>query len=264
MVTNEGWIKISREIRSHWLWKDSQKLKWWLDLLLLANWEDSKVLCGNQLVELKRGEVMQSVRSLAVMWGCSKQKAFSFVNLLKSDNMISVQQIGHQYTIITICNYDSYQYDGRRVTGQHSGQQLGQQAKEKEKKQKNKKNNKEEKTLQKSDFCSSSDFHILEEKAQEEWCSYYHYCTGLGYYWTSRDSKHMKELLDKLTSNTPEGKRTVDELFSRMKIFLKNIEDRWTKERLTVSVVNMKYHELLQQLSLKAKRKRKANLRIED
>lgn len=31
-----GWIKISRKINEHWLWEDANKLKWWIDLLLMA------------------------------------------------------------------------------------------------------------------------------------------------------------------------------------------------------------------------------------
>lgn len=37
-----GWISLYRSIQEHWLWKDAEMLRAWLDLLLLANYEDKK------------------------------------------------------------------------------------------------------------------------------------------------------------------------------------------------------------------------------
>ena len=39
-----GWIKISREIEDHWLWQDAERLRWWIDMLFMASWEDKKVI----------------------------------------------------------------------------------------------------------------------------------------------------------------------------------------------------------------------------
>ena len=35
-----GWIKIHRKIIDHWIWADSKRFKWWLDILLLTNHSD--------------------------------------------------------------------------------------------------------------------------------------------------------------------------------------------------------------------------------
>ena len=49
-----GWIKISRELPKHWIWQDAERLKWWLDLLLMASWDDGQVLSGgSRLIEIK-------------------------------------------------------------------------------------------------------------------------------------------------------------------------------------------------------------------
>ena len=37
-----GWIKIHRKIIDHWIWADSKRFKWWLDILLLTNHSDKK------------------------------------------------------------------------------------------------------------------------------------------------------------------------------------------------------------------------------
>ena len=52
----EGWIKLYRNIQEHWIWQDPQKLKWWLDIILLANHKENKFLLGNELIEVERGE----------------------------------------------------------------------------------------------------------------------------------------------------------------------------------------------------------------
>ena len=47
---NNGWIQLHRTIHKHWIWKDANKLKWWLDILLTVNHVDAKNLIGSQLI----------------------------------------------------------------------------------------------------------------------------------------------------------------------------------------------------------------------
>lgn len=103
-----GWIKIHREIREHWLAQDMEKLGRWIDLLLLANFEDGKVLSGDTLVELKRGQLVASLEFLAKRWNTSKRTVLRFLQLLESDQMLH-RSAHRKVTILTICNYDSYQ-----------------------------------------------------------------------------------------------------------------------------------------------------------
>lgn len=68
-----GWIKISRDLRKHWLWTDAARLQWWLDLLFMASWEDRSELVQGRLIEIKRGEVVASNEYLRLRWGvCDK------------------------------------------------------------------------------------------------------------------------------------------------------------------------------------------------
>lgn len=50
-----GWIKINRKIIEHWLWQDAERLKWWLDLLFMASWEERKTTHDAHLITLQRG-----------------------------------------------------------------------------------------------------------------------------------------------------------------------------------------------------------------
>lgn len=103
-----GWIKTYRELADHWLAQDLQKLGWWVILLLKVNHEDKKVLSGNQLIELKRGQIVASLSYLATLWNTSKRTAERFVELLEKEQMVS-RCTRQKVTILTICNWDSYQ-----------------------------------------------------------------------------------------------------------------------------------------------------------
>lgn len=103
-----GWIKIHRELGKHWLAQDMEKLGRWIDLLLLANYEDRNVLVGDSLINLKRGQLTISFSFLAERWHCSSSTALKFIQLLESDGMVE-RKVERKTTILTICNFDSYQ-----------------------------------------------------------------------------------------------------------------------------------------------------------
>ena len=103
-----GWIKIYRELADHWLAQHPEKLGWWVLLLLKVAHEDKKVLAGNQLIELKRGQIIASLTYLAELWQTSKRTAERFVELLEKEQMLS-RCVSRKVSVITICNYESYQ-----------------------------------------------------------------------------------------------------------------------------------------------------------
>lgn len=80
----------------------------WVDLLLLASYEDSKVLVGGKLVDVKRGQMIVSLSYLSKRWGKAKGTILKFLELLEADQMID-RCVDRKLTIITICKYESYQ-----------------------------------------------------------------------------------------------------------------------------------------------------------
>lgn len=104
-----GWIKISREIANHWLWQDAERLKWWLDLLFLAAWDDKQVLHDSHLFVLRRGQIIASISFLSERWGKSHPTIIKFLRLLEGEDMIKRSTIYRQTSILTICNYEKYQ-----------------------------------------------------------------------------------------------------------------------------------------------------------
>jgi hypothetical protein len=108
LTFNNGWIQLHRTIHKHWIWKDANKLKWWIDILLTVNHTDAKILIGNALIECKRGQSINSLETWAKRWGVSKSKVRRFLILLQNDSMIVSESV-QKTTRITVCKYESYQ-----------------------------------------------------------------------------------------------------------------------------------------------------------
>lgn len=127
---DDGWIKISRSITSHWLWSYTPFTygQAWIDLLLLANYEDKKTLLNGKLVICKRGDVNLSIAKLAERWKWNRKTVRKFLDVLASDKMVALT-VTKQRTTISIVNYDNFQCLGtteratpRTTTGQRYGQ----------------------------------------------------------------------------------------------------------------------------------------------
>lgn len=113
-----GYIKLYRSIQDHWLFKEKRKfskLEAWIDLLMLANHKDSKVVIGNEVIEVKRGQRITSIRQLCQRWGWSNTKVKQYLNLLETEGM-AITESDTKKTLITIVNYDFYQGTGDAKT----------------------------------------------------------------------------------------------------------------------------------------------------
>lgn len=106
---SNGWIKISRDISNHWLWSDCRRFQWWIDLLLLASWEDRKVMDDGHLFTLKRGQIIASISFLSGRWGVSAPTIIKYLKVLEKEKMIERIVLYRQTSILTICNYERYQ-----------------------------------------------------------------------------------------------------------------------------------------------------------
>ena len=103
-----SWIKLFRDINKHWIWQNSDYLKWWLDILLEVNHSHAKVVIKNKIYDCNRGEKLYSLDTWAHRWGTNKSKARRFLQLLQNDNMI-VLKSETQTTRLIVCKYDTYQ-----------------------------------------------------------------------------------------------------------------------------------------------------------
>jgi hypothetical protein len=103
-----GWIKLHRQLTEHWIWNNSDYLKWWLDILMEVNHTDQKTLIKGILFECKRGEKLYSLDTWAKRWKTNKSKVRRFFDLLQKDEMIVLKNETIT-TRLTVCKYDSYQ-----------------------------------------------------------------------------------------------------------------------------------------------------------
>ena len=103
-----SWIKLFRDINKHWIWQNSDYLKWWLDILLEVNHTHAKVVIKNKIYDCNRGEKLYSLDTWAYRWGTNKSKARRFLQLLQNDNMIELKS-ETQTTRLIVCKYDTYQ-----------------------------------------------------------------------------------------------------------------------------------------------------------
>jgi DNA replication protein DnaD len=107
----QGWIKLHRRVKGHWLFTEKRtftKFEAWIDLLLEVNHKDNKFMLGGELVEVKRGQTITSIRQLCERWNWSNSKVTKFLKMLETDEMLVVKS-DTKKTVITIGNYDIYQ-----------------------------------------------------------------------------------------------------------------------------------------------------------
>lgn len=102
-MTN-GWIKIHRQF-IEWEWySDTNMVRLFLHLLLVANHKDAKWR-GH---EIKRGQTIAGVNSLSEATGLSVQNVRTCLKRLQETGEIN-KQSNNRFSFITICNYDKYQ-----------------------------------------------------------------------------------------------------------------------------------------------------------
>ena len=107
---NQGWIKLYRRIADNWIWQ-SKPFSYgqaWIDLLLLANHQDSYLWVRGIQLPVKRGQVGWSEAKLAQKWGWGRTAVRTFIKRLKTEQQIE-QQKNYTTSLITILNYEEYQ-----------------------------------------------------------------------------------------------------------------------------------------------------------
>lgn len=112
-----GHIKLERKILE-WEWyKHPNVCRLFIHLLLTANHKDGKW----QGITVKRGQVIAGRIELAADLALSEQNVRTALDKLKLTNEITIKST-KQYSIITICKYDSYQSfkdkDNQQITNE--------------------------------------------------------------------------------------------------------------------------------------------------
>ena len=107
----QGWIMLHRKVRDHWLFTEKRtfsKFEAWVDLLMEVNHKDNKFMLGGELIEVKRGQTLTSIRQLCDRWNWSNTKVSKFLRTLEADGMLTLKS-DTKKTLVTVEKYDVYQ-----------------------------------------------------------------------------------------------------------------------------------------------------------
>lgn len=115
MSKNEGWISLHRKILENPFCKDPHAFSLWVNLLLRANHSDTKVMVGNKLIPVKRGQFLTGRKSLSIQTGINESKIQRLLNLFEREQQIE-QQTFTKYRLISIVNYTHYQNPNSKRT----------------------------------------------------------------------------------------------------------------------------------------------------
>ena len=109
-LVDGGWIKLNRSIQDSFIWSfdHPQYGLAWIDMLMLANYKDKQILFNGKLQTIKRGSFVTSIVKLAERWHMNRRTVKNFLDVLKSDGMITYE-CTRCCTTVCIVNYEKYQ-----------------------------------------------------------------------------------------------------------------------------------------------------------
>lgn len=120
----------------------------WLWMIEKASFEPHKIRYYNEMIEVVRGQIPTSYRKLKEAWKWSNDRVRGFLKILEDEKMID-RKIGTGFLVITICNYNEYQFGTGTPSGTGAGTGAGTTSGTNIKNLKNLNNlNKEEETAQ--------------------------------------------------------------------------------------------------------------------
>ena len=107
----KGWIKLHRKLADDplWLSEPFTKGQAWVDLLMMVNHEDRKIIIRNNIVHVKAGQRIISIEQLAHRWRWSRGKVRRFLKMLENDASISTTCDRTNGTSVTIEKWAFYQ-----------------------------------------------------------------------------------------------------------------------------------------------------------
>ena len=109
-MSDSNWIKLNRKIWENFIW-DFDKPQYamaWIDMLLMANYKDKKILFDGKPIVVERGSFITSIVKLSERWNMNRRTVSRFLDLLQSDGMITYKST-HKCTTVFVCNYNAFQ-----------------------------------------------------------------------------------------------------------------------------------------------------------
>ena len=108
-MSEKRWIKLYKGIMDSAVWSDALRLKAWIHILLSANYKDKDWFKNGQIVKVRRGQFVTSMRKLSLEWKCSRETARRILEQFTELGMIRHKVVTGKYTVITVVKYDDFQ-----------------------------------------------------------------------------------------------------------------------------------------------------------
>ena len=114
----DGWIKIHYKFLS-WEWfQDDGMVRLFINLLLRANYQPKKW----KGMAIERGQLVTGRKQLCLETGLSEQTVRTCLQRLEDTGEI-IRKSTNKFSIVTICNYDTYQYEDNATNQQSTNNQ---------------------------------------------------------------------------------------------------------------------------------------------
>ncbi len=117
---NEGWVKIHRQIQGNaFCYGSSERLGFWVQLLLMANHETKEFYMGRQKITCKKGEIITGREKLSLETGLHRSKIERHLDILEKEKMIE-QQTTTKFRKIIIKNWDKFQVNEQQMSNKRA------------------------------------------------------------------------------------------------------------------------------------------------
>ena len=271
---DNGFITLHRKFLA-WEWAgDCNMVSMFVHLLLLANFEPKKW----QGIEIKRGQFVTSVQTLSGKTGLSVSQVRTCLRKLENTGEIA-NKTTNKYSIITICKYDSYQSQNICFDKQNDNQIANKSQtndnqiaiKSQQLNNDNNITNNNIITLSSERVSEVEKVEAIEEKPKaktkgktknqdpyfaplkETFMQFYSLLFGSEYYWEAKDSVAIKGISKKLTKAAKDKglDESPESIAGNFQILLENISDKWILDRLSPTLINAKYNEIISNIKQK-------------
>ena len=279
---DQGFITLHRKFLA-WEWAgEPNMVSLFVHLLLLANHEAKKW----QGIEIGRGQLVSSVQSLSARTGLSVSQIRTGLKRLEMTGEIA-NKTTNKYSVITICKYDSYQTQSVCNDKQNDKQIANESQTNRNQiatnnNENNNINNNNIITLSSERVSEVEKVEAIEEKPKaktkgkkkdvdpyfaplkECFMNFYSLMFGSEYYWEAKDSVAIKGISKKLTkaANDKGLDNTPENIAGNFQILLENISDKWILDRLSPTLINAKYNEIISNIKQKKHNGNSENFRI--
>lgn len=124
-----GWFKFYRSIREHWIYRDAEHLKVWVEMLALARHSDEPGtdIIEGQLVEIGYAEFIFGRKKWSTRLGISEQRLRTLIKKMIDDDMIEVVKTFSKFTLYRVKNYHVFNQHDNHQNNQMNNQQDNQQ-----------------------------------------------------------------------------------------------------------------------------------------